>query len=527
VGPFGYSKRTYKYDVSFDPTDSSSVTFKEYILLEAVADPTACTRMYHRLGNDFEALTDPCVNGACDCLDASQMVTIVNPLYGKLEWQESSQELMARYSSAVFVTIQELLLTEFITAVKMHIIKFAYQEIYFFRLMNMVGTVFKTGIDYLRVNYNTTSGNLTDQELFNLLAGTTNKLPSYCGLSIYKISDCPLYAMNRILAVKSTQFVAPASFNTATDFPSLASWFNESSSVSFLNYWGLPKIVGFAFCIGSVTFNAATGYTMINSTDCAQIESEVYGALANATFGTNMTANQKLGTKIMTKGFLDFMFNTFYTAYTKSLYNLIYEEFGYTYEPVPCSPLGDLCMYQFGYMNKYRGSSERLSANMSYDLIDYRANGNTQPNNFIYDANTGPLYNTYRYCSVVYVNPDNYDKCLNISYTFNDALKYQPAGLWGVDNGISGTDTTLLYSEFAKQSAAVKLRYQQLACNVTTLLYEVYPSVTDFHDKFVIKYLNRKKDTAFPHLFNFGQWVAVAYAQWGGGYVTYAAVGVR
>jgi hypothetical protein len=168
-----------------------------------------------------------------------------------------------------------------------------------------------------------------------------------------------------------------------------------------------------------------------------------------------------------------------------------------------------------------------LSANMSYDLIDYRANGNTQPNNFIYDANTGPLYNTYRYCSVVYVNPDNYDKCLNISYTFNDALKYQPAGLWGVDNGISGTDTTLLYSEFAKQSAAVKLRYQQLACNVTTLLYEVYPSVTDFHDKFVIKYLNRKKDTAFPHLFNFGQWDDVAYAQWGGGYVTYAAVGVR
>ncbi len=38
VGPYAYEKESIKYDVFFDPVDSSTVTYKEYILLKSVGD---------------------------------------------------------------------------------------------------------------------------------------------------------------------------------------------------------------------------------------------------------------------------------------------------------------------------------------------------------------------------------------------------------------------------------------------------------------------------------------------------------
>jgi hypothetical protein len=495
-------------------------------MLEAVTDPTVCEKMYYIMERDFEQLTDPCTGGACNCRSVDDAIFVVNPLWEKLIWQESSQEIMARYSSAVFDTIEQLLRTEFIHAVKMHMVKVAYQEIFFFRMMNQAGVIFQTGFEHLQQHYNA-SRNLTNDEVVDLMTASNNALPATCGLSKYKISTCPFWARDTFGIVK-TQLNVPLTFDSA-NYPSLSSWFNSSSVLSLFNYWGLPKMVGFAYCIGVTNFNADTGYTMMNSTDCAVIESEIFGSLYNASFGpgTNLTSDQKLGAQVMVRGILKFVFVNLYSTYSSSLYSLVYHEFGYTYEPVVCSPMGDLCMWQYGYMNRYHGSVEKLTSNMTMVLIDYRSNGNTQPNNVIYDENAGPMYNTYKYCSIVYVNPDHYDTCLNVSYTFNDALHNQPAGLWGVDHGISGVNTTLLYLAFNKESGSVKLRYQQFACNLTTLLFEVYPQMTKFHDIFVVKYINRYRDTDFTHQFNYDQWDDIAYAQWGGGFVTWAVAGVR
>lgn len=498
VGPYAYKKKTYKYDVTFDPIDSSTVSFKEYILLEAVTDTSVCAAMYHIMGSDFQSLDNPCDNGACNCRDPNEVLTIVNPLFEKLIWQESAQELVARFSSAVFSTIEALMLGEFITAVKAQLVHVAYQEIFFFRLMNMVGPVLTTGIDYLRVNY-TAGSILTDQEIYALMFGATNKLPSSCGLSKYGISGCPLWAKPSLDLMRIAT-ATPNSFDTDTDYPSLYNLIHRSSDgsasglstelaalnsetlINIYNASGLAKLVGLAYCIGVISdFNGGSGYSMMNSSDCAVILAEVNTQiyLSNSSFFTsNMTSNQVLGTQIMMKGLLFFMCKTFYSANINQLYLLVHAEFGSTYTPVICSPLGDECMWQFGYMNKYHGSTNILSEAMIYDLIDFRASGNTQPNNFIYDANSGPMYNTYKYCQIVYPNPDNYDKCLNISYTFNDALTYQPAGLWGIDHGITAVNASNLYRQFAKTTAAVKLEYQQFACNTTTLLFEVYPQIT-------------------------------------------------
>jgi hypothetical protein len=66
-----------------------------------------------------------------------------------------------------------------------------------------------------------------------------------------------------------------------------------------------------------------------------------------------------------------------------------------------------------------------------------------------------------------------------------------------------------------------------LASNISYLIQHVYRTETDFHDQFVVKYLNKFRDANFTHTFTVGNWSELGLAQWGGGFVTYALENVR
>jgi hypothetical protein len=95
----------------------------------------------------------------------------------------------------------------------------------------------------------------------------------------------------------------------------------------------------------------------------------------------------------------------------------------------------------------------------------------------------------------------NYSTCSDLSYTFNDAEVNQPAGLWGVNNGINSINQTYLNFQYKRQPSNVKTRYIEFSCNMSTLQYEIFPMMTSFHDEYVIRYLNLNKDPLFTHVF--------------------------
>jgi hypothetical protein len=119
---------------------------------------------------------------------------------------------------------------------------------------------------------------------------------------------------------------------------------------------------------------------------------------------------------------------------------------------------------------------------------------------------------------------------LNLNHTFDDATLNVPAGLWGVDHGYDGSTRSRMNTKFLQlnsTSGYQQLDYFLLGCNISYLQYEVYPSMTDFHDNFVVRYLNMHADPQFSHRFTGEDWKELGWAQWGGGFVTSALLGVR
>jgi hypothetical protein len=58
-------------------------------------------------------------------------------------------------------------------------------------------------------------------------------------------------------------------------------------------------------------------------------------------------------------------------------------------------------------------------------------------------------------------------------------------------------------------------------------MQHTYRNTTDYHDNYVVKFLNKYKDPAFSHNFTVGNWTDLGIAQFGGGFVTYALASVR
>ena len=142
VGPYAYRKKTYKYDIYFDPKDTTKVSFKEYTLLVQITEARHCTTMFHRMDRSDSASTDPCVNGACECKDHDETVTIINPLFMKMIWEDKAQNILAYFSVDVYSNIKDLLETDFVDATKSHLIPKAINEIYQFRSQMQVHNIF-------------------------------------------------------------------------------------------------------------------------------------------------------------------------------------------------------------------------------------------------------------------------------------------------------------------------------------------------------------------------------------------------
>jgi hypothetical protein len=63
IGPYGYKKSTYKYNVTFNPNDDSDISFQEYIELQYQSDPLVCRKNYFRIGRAEGQVIDPCITG--------------------------------------------------------------------------------------------------------------------------------------------------------------------------------------------------------------------------------------------------------------------------------------------------------------------------------------------------------------------------------------------------------------------------------------------------------------------------------
>eukprot|EP01041_Mallomonas_annulata_P000638 gene638-1231_t len=399
VGPFAYKRRTYKYDIKFDPEVSKSMTFKEYEILDNVDDKESCTRMFFRMDRDHPSFGQQnCIGKECSCKDDNVEITTINPNFMKVTWEETAPIFLGRLSSEVFSTIQKLLTNEFIEATKAHLVKNAMEEIYYFRLFYQIGYILNTAYD-------------------NIEHGISS--------------------------------------------------------------WAEIIIIALAY----------------------HINKEWIASVPNA------------------------------------LENLIYKEWSNTFEPVSCSPLGHKCIWQWGHIKKMREKENMMNsnlheaANMSYNLIKTIINPSTKasinPNNIEYDGNSAKFYNAYTYCSRIIEPKIIYNDCMDISYAQQAAYYDVPSGLFGVDAGISQinrTDTTKAYMDINDD---LKAYYVRFGCDLSQLVYGIYRNSTTFHDEYVIRYINLHKDSSLTHTFSINNWDEIGIAQFAGGFITQAIVGVR
>ena len=138
TGPYGYEIASYKYDITFNANDSSTVSYREYNVLKPVSDPLACKRMYYRMEKNQLLDDDPCIIKDCTCKDPNGIVTIINPLYQKVLREEGSNDLIAQYGLEVFSNLKDLFLGDFVQATKAHLVPNALEEIYIYRRISQV-----------------------------------------------------------------------------------------------------------------------------------------------------------------------------------------------------------------------------------------------------------------------------------------------------------------------------------------------------------------------------------------------------
>ena len=99
------------------------------------------------------------------------------------------------------------------------------------------------------------------------------------------------------------------------------------------------------------------GYTSVTDEEFESLNNEVALTIAEAAFGVNnITDNQFIAAKRVVKAVASFLGTQWVVPYAFAdlrLTALVAEEFMNVYEPVTCSPLGEICVYQWGYMKKY------------------------------------------------------------------------------------------------------------------------------------------------------------------------------
>lgn len=527
IGPYAYTKLVYKYDVSFHPVDFDTLTFKEFSVLREVTDPNLCQLLFFKLGRAFGQYSNPCLNGACDCKSPSDVITIINPLFFKTLWHETSQTFLAQFTQPVFSAIKDMLENDFVHAIKAHLVPTAFKEITYFRLQCQSSKLLATAFTTLRSNYSFPS-------VISLIENAPKStFPTTCGLGVYGITDsCPMNAYQYLKSAKSSILSINGNFSLE-NFPHIGPLFNASLNISLLHQdVGSPHWVGACFCLGITSFQGNyKGYTMMDTNDCNSILSELHTGLATAYFGTlNVTQDQLLASSAIVQAVATWLARAWLTPtrFTSVLTTLNTNEFIETSDPVPCSPMLDPCVWQWGHMPRHYHSTDTVSASMAYQFISDSNQGLYYPANFYYVGNSAPYYNSFKYCTEVLPRKTGYDTCSNLEHTFQDALVTVPSNLYAIDTGFPTTNRSAINNHFTTGTTAdVRQKYLYFGCNVSTFFQRVYPNTTDFHDKYVIRFLNKFKEPLLTDEFTVGNWKQLGWAQFGSGAITYAVVGVR
>ena len=522
AGPYAYEKKTYKYDVSFDTNSSSTtVSFKEYSVLEEVTNQVACERMYYRMGNADVTLTDPCADGACLCQSHSDIVTVVNPLFLKLLYEESPAAVLALFSVEVFSTIKDLLLGPFLEAVNAYLVNRAYQEIYEFRRYYHGGTL-------LQIE----AKNITSREDFNASSTFIGYFRNVytgdksCGLDDYNLPcsftgayDNFQYQMSDVGGITLTR----------DEYLPVINLFNASYNSSLLDMdIGFPRWIALCKYYNYIPFGAAEGIISVTS---AEIEAYISQLTADAVLyaANSNTTTSSSRMLVLIKSVAYWVGTSILGTNLATYKDMTLEEFRTTHEPVVCAPNGLKCVWQYGYMNHYHASEVFVSTRVMTQLIDLITAVNTNPVSIFYVSNGIMFYNAFQYCYKVHFPATSAEdlSCMDYANTYDDGLTNQPASLWAVAQGISTVDKVEMVTKYSANNETVKLKYLHHSCNFSTLLYTVYRNATSFHQHFVVRFLNRFKDPTFSHDFTVGKEEEIAYAQFGGGYATHALVGVR
>ena len=554
VGPYGFRKKTYKYDVYIDPVDSLYITYQEYTLLEEITDdPQACVEQYGRMDRHFLASRDYCKTGSCACRSINDTVTIFNPLFLKTINDESTHELIGQFSSAVFIKIKSLLENDFVAAVRAHLVSNALKEIYLFRNQMQLGIILNTMVESIMSTTGATVRDVADM----FAANSTQHLPSSCGLSKYCYQDpnsapvciddlsspCPINGYTRYITAFKALLKTPEyqfrGFNlTASDYPSIHPLFDASVPYSLLNMTsGFSNWLGLAWQLGYVNFNGPEGFTLIKKGDLTPWYQSVVTGLCVESGRDVDDVICRITSKALILNVLTWL-QPFYDASTsygismnKILTKMTYKEFLTTHDPVQCAPLGHACVWQWGYMRNQNNNVFPITDALVYLLIDSNALVDTNPAHIYFSKNAASYYNAHVYCSKV-LDKDVDMTCADLNFCVQDG-KYQVPSAF---SGVNDTRDTSIIKDRVKSVVAFKLKspdvqrvFVNAVCTMSSLMHSIYPTRTAFHEDYVIAFLNspRTRDPKFVHVFSKNNWKEVGWAQFGSGVVTDLIVGVR
>jgi len=518
TGPFGFLRHSYRYEISFDdPTRSETVSFKEFSVLLELSDANLCEEMYYRTGRD-SLVVNPCINEQCKCKDYDTLLTIVNPMFLKLQWSDSSSDLMAYYSVEVFSEVKTLLEDPFAEAVRAHLVSNALKEVYYFRLQMQMGAVMNTAMSYL----------LSSNDPVVIADNGPNSVPAFdphtCNLQDYGINNCPFSTMHSFLSsARGSNSVCQQGC------PSIMLFLDPASNSSILNLdYGLPRWFGLSWHLGLVGFNGDLGYSMLTDAQAIGILDDFSVALALNQYGGGYTIAQLQACSFMTTILASWMVQNFYNPYLALYTSLVQQEFLTSYQPVVCSPFGLKCVWQYGYLKHYEGVDIEINPQLAYYLIDASTSASTNPASFYKDLFAPSWYNVHLYYRDIYsaeVQPNI--SCTNLGGTFHDATVFKPAALWAKSSGSVDSNFTRLMVQYKLQSSVDQQRFFKLSCYLSHLMFDIYRTSTRFHDAYVIDYLNKYKDPLFKHRFTMDNWNDLGIAQWGSGVVTAAIARVR
>eukprot|EP00602_Paraphysomonas_sp_CaronLab_P005233 CAMPEP_0185037540 /NCGR_PEP_ID=MMETSP1103-20130426/32098_1 /TAXON_ID=36769 /ORGANISM="Paraphysomonas bandaiensis, Strain Caron Lab Isolate" /LENGTH=1227 /DNA_ID=CAMNT_0027575557 /DNA_START=401 /DNA_END=4084 /DNA_ORIENTATION=- len=523
TGPYAYQVHSYKYDVSFHANDSSTISYKEYNILKPVTDPTVCQRMYYRMDKDQLIDGDPCENGECICQDPNNMVTILNPLYLKVTEEEGPNLMISQYAVEIFQTLKTILTVDFVEATKAHLVPYALEEIYVFRTIVQVHQMINTSFEYVR-NIST-----DEQMAEDFLAPESAYTPlTYCGMDNYDATDCRWNAGEALRQIRSDIPASSIYFKNVTDddipYDTVPYLIDPSSNISFLNLdEGFPGWIAVSVYLGFTEFPFPESSAMVTDDELEDIYNQYLYTVASLSF-PNPDNSKLFGAEMMLHVICYYLEVRWMQLYENQLISLVYDEWMYTSEPVMCSMLGVMCVWQWGAVSAL--SSYTMTDDLVFSLIDRGSKVNTNPNSLYYDGNAASIHNSYRYCKEIIIPGIEPTSCMDIDYAEEGATFTFPAGLASIADGIAQINASAVAANFAKKSQTEKNKFIYFGCNISYLAHEVYRESTAFHDEYVIRYLNKYKLDSFEHEFTIDNWEELGYAQWGGGYVTEALVGV-